>query len=215
MKRTRVIWGIVGLLIGGGASFVGTTMIGAQQSSRLEQSIVSEECGATTYDTAIGQTNAPFCEVFAPSISRYDASEGALVFYGAFDRVHTQINLALGMPYLQVEVNGVIYTLGSSPELHSDGNTWWLDLSGLRASFDNGMPYTIRVSSVMSDGRILSSEGVFVVGEKGIPQAPDTGSGRNIFVIMIVLMVLSVFGMIASIGYVYWQRKKERGRERA
>lgn len=215
VKRVSVALLLVtGLYIGSGIT--GEVAFAAPTaSSQLTQDIVSDDCQATSYDTGLGQVNQPYCDVFAPVVNRYDATDGKLIFYGAFDAVHTQTNIALGVPYLQVEVNGIIYTLGISPELHVDGNAWWLDLSAIRSTFDDGVVYAIRVSSVMSDGRVLSGEGAFMVGTKGVPLAPDTGAPRNTLLLSIILMSVGLVSMLVSFGYVYLVKRQKNKEEHA
>lgn len=195
--------------------------VNASQST-ITQEIVSEECGATSYDTGIGQVHQSFCEPFTPSVTRVEVSPGRIVFYGAFDAVNTRMNVSLGQRDLRVTVAGITYVLGVNPELQADGNAWWLDISERYNELDTGDIRTVRVVVTTTDDEVIEATETFQVGEPEqsllpslptfptFPELAETGLNQLIILGSGALLFGGSLAVLARLVYI---RRKRRTHE--
>ncbi len=140
-----------------------------------------------------------------PTVNPVDWVGGTPVITGTYDATNSQS--------LTVTVNGVTYTLGSSPELTASGNNWTLNLSNLSAplpagSYDVKVQVTTRSAGTLGDTTATELT-VLPVAIPAIITNPGAGLARTGMAVWMV--VAGGVGLVlVSVGLVWVVARKRK-----
>ena len=99
---------------------------------QLKQSIDPIVCTSTTIVNGPSLRAENDCDQsYTPILSRVIVNDKQLKLVGKFDSNQARV--------FKIHVFGRTYQLGQSPELTTNGDDWWLDLSSLRAGLKPGV----------------------------------------------------------------------------